>query len=318
MDSVELDGVASALVHALQVDGRAPFSRIADVLGVSDRTVARRFGRLRAHGLVRVTGVPDSDRTGYAEWLVRLRTRPGSAALVARELARRQDSSWVTVLSGGTEVVAVVRVEGELPLPMRVLAGHAQVDAVDAQRLLRHLTARRWPGRTRALTPEQVAALRIPEPETSGAVVLTDLDRRLLVALRLDGRADFPSLARATGWSESAVRRRVDELRRRGVVRFDVEIDAATLGFAVQAILWLTVSPARLAAVADQLSAHTEVAFAGATTGPHNLVVLVVCRTASDLFDYLSTTIGRIPGIERVESAALTTIVKRTAPPRLP
>ncbi|WP_280393334.1 AsnC family protein [Nocardia wallacei] len=32
-------------MHALQVDGRAPFSRIADVLGVSDRTVARRSAR---------------------------------------------------------------------------------------------------------------------------------------------------------------------------------------------------------------------------------------------------------------------------------
>lgn len=48
MDSVTLDPVDLRLLHALQIDGRAAFSRIADVLGVSDRTVARRFGRLRA------------------------------------------------------------------------------------------------------------------------------------------------------------------------------------------------------------------------------------------------------------------------------
>ncbi|WP_031090570.1 AsnC family protein, partial [Streptomyces sp. NRRL WC-3549] len=69
MDSVTLDSVDLRLLHALQVDGRAAFSRIADVLGVSDRTVARRFGRLRAHGAARVAGVVSSRHTGHAEWL---------------------------------------------------------------------------------------------------------------------------------------------------------------------------------------------------------------------------------------------------------
>ena len=42
-----LDALDLKLLHALQIDGRAPFSRIAEVLGVSDQTVARRFRRLR-------------------------------------------------------------------------------------------------------------------------------------------------------------------------------------------------------------------------------------------------------------------------------
>ncbi|WP_258038057.1 MULTISPECIES: Lrp/AsnC family transcriptional regulator [unclassified Streptomyces] len=78
MDSVTLDPVDLRLLHALQIDGRAAFSRIADVLGVSDRTVARRFDRLRARGSVRVAGVTGSRHTGHAEWLVHLRVlRPG-------------------------------------------------------------------------------------------------------------------------------------------------------------------------------------------------------------------------------------------------
>ncbi|MFB9839453.1 AsnC family transcriptional regulator, partial [Actinoallomurus acaciae] len=72
MESVMLDQVDLQLVHALHLDGRAPFSRIAEVLGVSDRTAARRFARLRATGLARVTAVIDGRGTGRAEWLLRL------------------------------------------------------------------------------------------------------------------------------------------------------------------------------------------------------------------------------------------------------
>ena len=41
------------LLHALQIDGRALFSLIADVLGVSHQTIARRYNRLRSAGMLR-------------------------------------------------------------------------------------------------------------------------------------------------------------------------------------------------------------------------------------------------------------------------
>ncbi|MFJ9367126.1 hypothetical protein ACIRRA_22260 [Nocardia sp. NPDC101769] len=104
------------------MDGRAPFSRIAAVLDISDRTAARRFARLRAHGLLRVTAVPDSRRLGQAEWLVRLRVHPDSARSLARGLANRPDTSWVTVLSGGAEVNAIFRVPGEQTPPLETIA----------------------------------------------------------------------------------------------------------------------------------------------------------------------------------------------------
>ncbi|MEV5322939.1 MULTISPECIES: AsnC family protein [unclassified Nonomuraea] len=58
------DELDRRLIHALQLDARAPFSRIAEVLGVSDQTVARRYRRLRSAGLLRVVAVPPPDSTG--------------------------------------------------------------------------------------------------------------------------------------------------------------------------------------------------------------------------------------------------------------
>ena len=68
----------------------------------------------------------------------------------------------------------------EGPAPLASLANRPQILDVKAYRVLRHLMDRRWHGRTSALTPEQAAALHVPAPDGTGAVALTDLDRRLL------------------------------------------------------------------------------------------------------------------------------------------
>ncbi|MFF7547168.1 AsnC family protein [Streptomyces canus] len=56
MRSPSPDALDPKLPHALQVDGRAPFSRIAEILGVSDQTVVRRFRKLRNTAGLRIVG----------------------------------------------------------------------------------------------------------------------------------------------------------------------------------------------------------------------------------------------------------------------
>lgn len=314
MDSVTLDALDLRLLHALQLDGRAAFSRIADVLDVSDRTLARRFGRLRTTGIARVAGVTNSHRTGRAEWLVRLRVPPSGIVPLARALARRPDTAWVTVASSGTEIICVFHVAEEGPAPLGALGRLPQGTQIDAQRLLRPAMDHRWTGRTSALTEEQIAALRPAPTAGTAPVPLTGLDRRLLPALAADGRAAYPELARQVGWSESAVRRRLDELRRSGVLRFDVEIDSRLFGFSVQCLLWLTVTPARTAGVARALACDPEAAFVGSTTGPHNLFAIAVCRDADALHTYLTDRIGSLDGVDRMETVLITSYTKRTAP----
>ncbi|MYQ78852.1 MULTISPECIES: Lrp/AsnC family transcriptional regulator [unclassified Streptomyces] len=314
MESVTLDALDLRLLHALQLDGRAPFSRIAEVLDVSDRTVARRFGKLRAAGIARIAGVTNSHRLGHAEWLVRLRVPPARSTALARALAHRPDTAWVAVLSSGTEIGCVFRVAGEGPAPLAALGRLPYVGHVEAHRVLRPVMERRWSGRNLALTDAQIAALT-PEPAADPAPVeLTDLDRRLLPALATDGRAAYPDLARRIGWSESAVRRRLHELRRMGVLQLDVEIDSGLFGFSVQCMLRLSIAPGSLAQTARALAEDAEAAFVGTMTGSHNLVAVAVCRDAAALDTYLTERVGTLGGVERVESALVTAYFKRAAP----
>ncbi|MFE3687146.1 Lrp/AsnC family transcriptional regulator [Streptomyces sp. NPDC059095] len=73
----ELSEEDLTLAHALQINGRASFREIADALGVSDQTAARRWSRLQSAGKLRVLGLTDPQRVGDSPWIVPVRCTPG-------------------------------------------------------------------------------------------------------------------------------------------------------------------------------------------------------------------------------------------------
>ncbi|MBF6544092.1 Lrp/AsnC family transcriptional regulator [Nocardia brasiliensis] len=310
-----VDSLDMQLMHALAVDGRAPFSSIAEVLDCSDRTIAYRYRKLRAAGL-RVVGVLNGRRLGYIEWLIRISCAPDAALAVATALARRDDTFWVHLASGGTEIVCITRTRGAGDqLLLERLSRTPRIIGVAAQCMLRGVAGvGGWPGRLVALSPDQVARLR-PVESPGGAnepepVEFTDADWSLMQALGVDGRTAYPGLAAVTGCSASTVRRRLAQLRQDGVLYFDIDLDPTWFGYHCHAMLSLTVAPAELACVADTLARHVEIAYAAATTGTTNLVAFAVFHNLDALYDYLATSIGALQGVLRVESSLIGRQVK--------
>ncbi|AHH96664.1 Lrp/AsnC family transcriptional regulator [Kutzneria albida] len=318
MEPLTLDALDRQLMHALQLDGRAPFARIAAVLAVSDQTVARRYHRLRSAGALRVLGLTAARRLGQVDWFLRVQCAPDAATTVAAALARREDTSWVSLTSGGTEITCVARGAQDTVL-LSKLPRSPRILSVTAHCLLRSIAGHEaaWPGRTAALSADQVAALQWTG-SSEVDVTLTEPDHAVLRVLAEDGRADHARLAKAGGCSESTVRRRLDQLRRGQVLYFDVETDSRLFGYHSESVLWLTVAPAQLATVARALAGHAEIAFAAATTGPSNVVAFAVCRDADALYTYLSERIGALPGVLQVETAPIVRSAKRAGPLLLP
>ncbi|GIH64060.1 Lrp/AsnC family transcriptional regulator [Microbispora siamensis] len=306
-----LDELDRGLVHALHVDGRAPFSRIAEVLGVSTQTVTRRYRRLRAGAGLRVVGLPEQDRTGQAQWVVRLTTTPTASQALGHALARRPDTSWVKLASGGTEIFAIVHTEDDSRLSRSLLLHDiprtSGITAVSAHLLLHTYLGgpTAWRGRLRTLSDEQQQALMrpAPSPGTRDQMSLTDGDRALIDALRHDGRAGYAELAAATGWSPATVARRLADLRASGTIFFDVEVDVAAYGVTAQALLWMAVTPAHLDEVATTLATHDELAVVAATTGATNLLAHALCAGPADLHRYLTRRLGTLDQIRTLETA---------------
>lgn len=314
-----LDDLDRRIIHALYVNARVSFSRLAEVLGSSEQTVARRYRVLRNADVVRVVGQLDSQRLGRSDWAVRIRCTPGTATATAVELARRPETAWVQLTSGGTEIFSTIRSHDRAertPLLLGQLSAGRQVVGLEAYCLLHLFTAARQvaPG-IAALAPDEVDRLRPPEGgEPAGRPVeLQDADWPLVRALAEDGRATYRQLAAATHWHESTVRRRVADLVGSGVLFFDLDVATDALGVRSRALLWMSVAPAELTEVGEALAARPEVPFVAATSGSTNLVASLSCRDDRSLFEYLTRQVAALSGVTHIETAPIMRSVKMHA-----
>ena len=311
------DSLDVQLIYALQLDGRAPFSLIGEVLGVSDQTIARRYNRLRSAGLLRVRGLIEPDLVGLTSWIIRVQCTPNAAAPVAEALARRPDTAFVSLISGGTEVTCSIRTragEDSSHLLLDALPRSRGVNGISAQCVLHTyfggvLSLVNKSGR---LTPDQVAALQppAPEPRVTEGTRVTEGDGALLAALELDGRTTYSDLAASTGWSQTTVRRRITDLRDSGMLYFDVDFRPSLLDITARAMVWLTVSPAQLDAAGRAMAGHPETAYVAAATGTANLYAAVMCPSTEALYTYLTGSIAQLPGLQQVETILAMRTVK--------
>ncbi len=312
------------LVYALQLDGRAPFSLIGEVLGVSDQTIARRYNRLRSSGLLRVRGLVEPDLLGLRSWIIRVQCTPSSAAAVAEALARRPDTAWISLTSGGTEVACVVRTRSgdeDSHLLLDTLPRSRGVTGITAQCVLHTYFGGvlSLVNKSGTLTPDQVAALQPPPPARPGTDPRVTAEARvraedsaLLTALELDGRTTHRELATTTGWSQSTVRRRIADLQASGMLYFDVDFHHSLLDLTARGMVWLTVNPAQLGAAGAAMAGHPETAYVAAMTGSANLYASVLSPSTEALYDYLTTSIAQLPGLSEVETILVMRTVKRS------
>jgi DNA-binding Lrp family transcriptional regulator len=324
LSSVEtgtLDLVDRQIVHVLAVEPRASFRAIGEVVGVSDQTVARRYRKLRESAGLGVFGLIRGSLAGWVDWLVRLQTTPGGANAIADALARRSDTRWVRLYSGGTEVVCVLQArsaEQRDALFLHGLPGSRRVVQVAAHATLHIFSPVVWAGMFNALSAAQLAQLT-PAPacddartrDGTGDVRLQPGDDPLLTELARDGRTSVAALAAATHWHESSVRRRIAELTAAGLLYFDVDMDDSVFGYKVSALLLLTVEPARLDEVGRLMAAHPEIPFVAAVTGQCNLVAQVHVRDTAQLYEYVSGPLAALPGLRSVETLPAIGTLKR-------
>src|SRR6187431_1363100 len=131
---------------------------------------------------------------------------------------------------------------------------------------------------------EHVARCRPPRSAMMRNVTddsgLDALDTAILRVLALDARATFAQVGEHVSLSAPAVKRRVDRLRERGVIRgFTVRLDPAAMGWQTEAFVELfcqgSTSPGTMRAAVEH---YPEVVAASTVTGDVDLMVQVRAR----------------------------------------
>lgn len=143
------------------------------------------------------------------------------------------------------------------------------------------------------------------------AVLLDDIDRRIIAELQQDGRKPYTQLAPAVGLSEAAVRQRVQRLVDNGAMQVVAVADPRLLGFTRQAMIGLKVE-GDTRHVADALAALPEVEYVVLTGGSLDVLAEVVVEDDEHLIRLLNDKIRALPGIRETETYIYLRVHKET------
>ncbi len=111
-----LDEIDRAIIERLQADGRAPYTRLATAVGLSEAAVRQRVQRLLDAGIMQVVAVTNPLSVGYRRMaMIGVRTE-GPSDGIAAALQQMPDIDYLVVTAGSFDLMAEVVVGDDADL----------------------------------------------------------------------------------------------------------------------------------------------------------------------------------------------------------
>ncbi|MDI3404177.1 Lrp/AsnC family transcriptional regulator [Streptomyces cavernicola] len=313
-----IDETDLSLVHALQLDPRAPWTKVGAALDLDPVTVARRWARMADAGLAWVTpqmGQGQSARAFTA--VVEVHCEAGRSLEVAATLARQPHAFTVEHTTGSRDLLVTVALPSLATLSRYLVESLGALPGVRETRshLVTSVHAQGGDWRPRALDPQQRAQLATDGPEratTAGTRRLTDQDRQLMLLLCADGRAPLTDLAAELGVSVSTVRRRLHALAAGGDLELRCEVAQPLSGWPIATWLLAEVPGAEREEIARQLAELPETRVCLGLTGSRgNLSYSAWLRSLDDAERLEQLLAQRFPRLVVLDRAVVLRFVKR-------
>ena len=138
------------------------------------------------------------------------------------------------------------------------------------------------------------------------------LDQELIARLREDGRMPYTALAAELGVAEATVRKQVNRLIEKGILRIVGVTSNEKLGLHTQAIVGVKVDGDKVDEVIARLQPLDNVRYIGVSAGEFDLILELVAESNEDLFRFLTKTLQDIPGVVASQTSLIMKVCKRT------
>lgn len=263
----EIDELDLALINALQLDSRAPWSIVGKALGVDAATVARRWTKLVDAGAAWIAVYPGGPQVSAFIEVDCESSRVGDVASMV--------STWPQVItvertSGGRDLLLTVGVPSLAALSRPVLEGIGALDGVRATRT--HLISKPYvvggDWQIRALDAEQRAQMGSRGRSCPGTQQpLDNVERQIVGMLSDDARTSLTDLGAGLGCSVSTARRRLQSMIASRSVILRCDLAQPLSGYGVAMWLWCQVSAVDSEAVASRLAQRPETRSCFGVTG---------------------------------------------------
>ena len=131
---------------------------------------------------------------------------------------------------------------------------------------------------------------------------LDEVDLGIMARLQEDGRSSNASIARAVGVSESTVKKRIDRLVERGIMRVLAVVDPISFGDGEHMMAGINVRPGTATGVGNELAKLPEVAFIAYFLGRYDIWMEVFTPDKDTLLDFQSQRLAGIDDIVGIET----------------
>jgi Lrp/AsnC family transcriptional regulator, regulator for asnA, asnC and gidA len=141
---------------------------------------------------------------------------------------------------------------------------------------------------------------------------MDDTDLQIVDLLMEDGRMSSAKIARQIGGgiTERVVRYRIDRLLKDQVIQISAIANPRALGYTVTADVVIEVEPSRIQNVAEKIASFENVSYVAYSIGNIDVSVQIVARDTSEVYDFVTSVIGHLPGVRKTATTIVPRVVK--------
>ncbi|MCK4327961.1 MAG: Lrp/AsnC family transcriptional regulator [Candidatus Diapherotrites archaeon] len=144
---------------------------------------------------------------------------------------------------------------------------------------------------------------------------IDEIDARILELLSENSRMSYSDIARHFGFSDVAIRKRVDKLTEKGIIKkFTTAVDQKKLGKNVTAFLFFNTRSDKTQEIADQLLALDGIEDVYIALGVYDIIAKVHCADVVALKLLTEQKLNDINGIIEVRPSIVFTEVSKNEP----
>jgi len=141
-------------------------------------------------------------------------------------------------------------------------------------------------------------------------ITLDDVDRKIMSALREDGRVALAKIAEDLGVSPGMIRMRYNRLVESGSIKIVAISNPLRMGYNTMALIGIRAEGQKLMEITEKIAALEEVIYLIVTSGSYDIMAEVICRDREHLLQFLTNRLYKVDGIRESETFIHLKIVK--------
>jgi len=141
--------------------------------------------------------------------------------------------------------------------------------------------------------------------------MIDEIDKKILEILQKNARIPYTQIAKKIGLSEGAIRKRIDALEKKGIIRkYVAVVDPRKIGYNNITLLGLDTEPTKLLDVANEVAKIEEAKNVYISAGDHMIMAEIWAKNGKELSEILANKIAKIEGVKKICPAIILEKIK--------